>query len=269
MTSVRKKEMSSAIIKKAQDLGASLAGIANVEELKKAPSFVLAPKLPQGESVANRLGDPGLKPGEVAWPEEGKSALIIAVEHPEDKPELDWWENRKTTPGNSMLIKIIDRMSEWVEENYKVKTYHILYHVEKGGIFLKDSAVLAGLGTIGKNNILVTPEYGPRVRLRAMILTEDLPSTGPIAFDPCKDCDIICKKACPGNAMDKKIYSEEKMGQKILPGTDGSFSRDICNIQMEKDLENAEEVKIEGQGEPIIYVKYCRACEISCHVGKK
>lgn len=269
MVDVKKNKMSDEIICKALDLGASLAGIANIEDLKEAPSFLFAPKLPQGDSVANRETDIGLKPGEVAWPKDGKSVLIIAVEHPESKPELDWWENRSATPGNNILIEVVDRMTEWVKKQYNVKTYHTPYHIEKGGIFLKDSAVIAGLGVIGKNNLLITPEFGPRVRLRAMVLTEDLPSMGPTGFDPCKDCDIMCRKACPQDAMGSKKYFEREMGQKILPGRDGNYSKEICNIQMEKDIENAEQVKVEGQDEPNIYVKYCRDCETSCYVGKK
>jgi epoxyqueuosine reductase len=61
------------------------------------------------------------------------------------------------------------------------------YFIETGGIYLKDTAVLAGLGCIGKNNMLVTPELGPKVRLRALLLEEDLTPTGPIDFDPCKN----------------------------------------------------------------------------------
>jgi len=269
MTDLQQKEMSAAIIEKALDLGASLAGIANVEDLKNAPSYVFAPKLPKGDSVANRESDMGLQPGEVAWPEGGKSALIVAVEHPEDKPELDWWENRKATPGNTIMVKIIDQMCSWVEENYRVKAYHIVYHVEKGGIYLKDAAVFAGLGIIGKNNLLITPKYGPRVRLRAMIITEDLPSTGTISFDPCTDCDISCRKVCHPNALENKIFTEEQYGQEILPGIDGSYDRDKCNIQMEADLRKATPVAVEGEDEPTIHVKYCRACEIDCPVGKK
>jgi len=269
MTDLQKKEMSAAIIDKALDLGASLAGIANVKELKNAPSYVFAPKLPQGDSVANRESDIGLKPGEVDWPEGGKSALIVAVEHPEDKPELDWWENRKATPGNTIMVEIIDQMCRWVEENYRGKACHIVYHIEKGGIYLKDAAVFAGLGIIGKNNLLITPEFGPRVRLRAMIITADLPSTGTIAFDPCKDCDISCRKVCHPDAMGNIIFTEEQYGQEILPGIDGSYDRDKCNIQMEADLENATPVAVEGEDEPTIHVKYCRACEVACPVGKK
>ena len=271
MSNADKTRMSEAIIQKTLDFGASLAGIAKVEDLKKAPSFVMAPGLPRGESVGTRESDIGLKPGEVSWPEGGKSALIIAFEHPQDKPELDWWENRKVTPGNNILVRIIDQASEWVKESYGIKTYHIVYHIEKGGIFLKDSAVLAGLGTIGKNNMLITPEFGPRVRLRAMILTEDLPSTGPITFDPCIDCDmpLPCRKSCPQNALGSQIYSEQEWGQKMLPGSDGTYSRDLCNIQMEIDLEHAEKATFGGQEEQNIYIKYCRLCETSCCIGEK
>jgi len=60
-----------------------------------------------------------------------------------------------------------------------------------------------------------------------------------------------------------------EMGQEILPGIDGTYSRDKCNIQMEIDLDKAEKVKVDGQEEPNIYVKYCRRCEFSCPVGKE
>jgi epoxyqueuosine reductase len=267
MTAAGKAGMSEAITRKALEFGASLAGIANIKDLKGAPSFTLAPRLPKGESVGNRESD--LKPGEVAWPKDGMSALVIAYEHPEDKPELDWWQNRKATAGNNILIKILNRVGEWVEGEYGIKPYHIVYHIEKGGIFLKDSAVFAGLGVIGKNNLLITPQFGPRVRLRSMIFTEDLPSMGPIDYDPCKGCDMPCRRACPNHSLGTKVYSAKEMKQTILPGGDGWYSRDTCNLQMEKDLENAEEVRAEGQAEPDIYVKYCRACETACYVGKK
>jgi hypothetical protein len=56
------------------------------------------------------------------------------------------------------------------------------YRVEHGGTLFKDAAALAGLGTIGKNNLVITPEYGPHVRLKAMFLDVDLEPTGPIGF---------------------------------------------------------------------------------------
>ncbi|MCP3899238.1 MAG: epoxyqueuosine reductase [Desulfobacteraceae bacterium] len=260
---------SSAILKKAKEFGASLAGFANVEELKKAPSFTFAPKMPgAGEGVGTRKNDLGLKPGEAAWPENAKTVLVIAVEHPDDKPEMDWWFGRIDPPGNRVLADVIKKLCIWIAETYGIGVFHLPYHVEKGGTYLKDSAVLAGLGCIGKINILVTPEYGPRVRLRALTMDVSLPSTGPTGFDPCAYCDEYCRKACPQHSFENRRYDPKDYGQDILPGRDGSFSRPNCNIQMDKDNENAIEEMVEGSDKPVKLIKYCRRCEHACPVGK-
>lgn len=77
-----------------------------------------------------------------------------------------------------------------------------------------------------------------------------------------------CRKVCSSNAMGHKIFTEQQYGQQILPGNDGSYDRDKCNIQMEEDLKKSIPVVVEGEDEPTIHVKYCRACEAACLVGK-
>ena len=259
---------SSAILKKAKELGASIAGICDLSHLKKAPSFTLAPKLPQAD-VGSRESSLGLKPGEVFWPEDAKSAIVIAYEHPKDQLELDWWFGKHDPPGNKILVDINKKLSAWIEKNYPIKTYPCPYHVEKGGVFLKDAAYYAGLGCIGKNNLFITPEYGPRVRLRAMLFSVKLPSTGPSAFNPCEECDSPCLQNCPGNAFNEVIYSAETMGQEMLPGRSGTYSREKCNNQMKTDSSNAkEQIAPEVSSEPVKIIKYCRNCEFSCPVGK-
>ena len=48
--------------------------------------------------------------------------------------------------------------------------------------------MLAGLGVFGRDNLLVTQEYGPRVRLRGIFMDADLEPTAPIeGFDPVRD----------------------------------------------------------------------------------
>ena len=266
---VKNLSASSAILRKAKELGASQAGIARVEGLRSAPSFTFAPKMPHaGEGIGTRESDTGLKPGEVAWPENARSVIVIAVAHPESEPEMDWWFGRKDPPGNRILSRICKELCFWIEENLRIKTVHLPYHVEKGGTYLKDSAVMAGLGCIGRNNILVTPEYGPRVRLRALTVDADMPSTGPRKFDPCADCEEFCRKACPQKVFDKIIYAAENYGQDILPGRDGRFSRPVCNVQMELDNDAATEQNVEGFDTPVKIIKYCRQCELACPVGK-
>lgn len=261
---------SSAILIKARELGASLVGFASVEDLKKAPSFTFAPKMPgAGEGIGTRKNDLGLKPGETAWPDNAKTVLVIAVEHPDDKPEMDWWFGRVDPPGNRVLSNVIRELCTWITESYGIGVFHIPYHVEKGGTYLKDASVLAGLGCVGKNNLLVTPEYGSRVRLRALTMDVSLPSTGPTGFNPCADCDVFCRMPCPQKAFEEKLYSSQKYGQDILPGRDGHFSRPSCNIQMDKDNVDAREEILDGSGDPVKLIKYCRNCEQACPVGKK
>lgn len=203
--------------------------------------------------------------------------LVIAVEHPADRPEMDWWFGRSDPPGNRILADTIQRLCDWIPEAFGIRTFHLPYHVERGGIYLKDAAVVAGLGCMGRNNLLVTPEYGPRVRLRALTLDVSLPSTGPqsstgpLGFDPCEGCDAPCLRACPRGAFDRRVYDPANVGPNSgpgqLPGRTGHFSRAACNTQMEADIENAVEQPGGGGDDCMKVVKYCRACELSCPVG--
>lgn len=268
MMKYKKEEINDQIVAKATEFGACLAGIVSVEALKESPSHLIYGKIGDYETVANKEGQ--IKPGEVTWPEGAKSAIIIAFGHPEEKPELDWWKSGSNggTPGNRMLISISAQLSMWLEEEKGIKTIELAYHIEQGGILLKDTAVMAGLGCIGKNNMLVTPEFGPRVRLRAMLTDEVLPDTAPIDFDPCEDCDMPCIKACPQEAFKDKVYSKKEFGVEQLPGRTGTYSRHLCNKQMQLDMDNCEEITVEAQDEPGKLVRYCRACEWACPVGK-
>lgn len=128
---------------------------------------------------------------------------------------------------------------------------------------------MAGLGCIGRNNLLVTPQFGPRVRLRAVIISEELPATGPLSFDPCSSCDAPCIRHCPQHAFANQVYTAEETGIDTLPGRDGSYYRAACNEQM---LKNEHEAlpgmmpEVCDHEETII--KYCRNCELLCRVGK-
>jgi epoxyqueuosine reductase len=60
----------------------------------------------------------------------------------------------------------------------------------------KLAATLAGLGWIGKNSLLVTHEFGPRVKLATVLLARDMEIRNTIAVSRCGLCDI-CVRACP------------------------------------------------------------------------
>ena len=273
-------EKGAQIIRKAKEMGAAMAGIASVELLRKSPSHEILGKFGtkiDGVHSFERVKDFN----EITWPANAKSALVIAVSHPQDKPELDWSFASGNTPGNRLLVRISGELSAWIEEALGIKAQRMPYWVEEGGIYLKDTAVLGGLGCIGKNNILITPVHGPRVRLRAILLEAELTPTGPIDFDPCGSCEEFCRKACPQNAFDRTILSSVETGLCALPGRDGCFSRAKCSIQMGHDVEDSGVVVDEGflseRSVPSVEtggmsrtkdrIKWCRRCELVCPVG--
>ncbi len=262
-----KSNISKQTTAKAKEFGADLAGIASIADLKRSPSHTISEKLADFDGIGTK-DTTGKKRGVVQWPPGAKSVVVIAVAHPRNQPELDWWVdgNAGGTSGNYQLIQVVSKLTSWLE-NEGVAYLKIPYHIERGGVYLKDAAVLAGLGCIGKNNILITPEYGPRVRLRAILLDTDLPSLGPIDFDPCENCPEPCQSACPQNAFAKQIYLSSEYGQAELPGRNGVYSRLACNHQMVADESNFEAIKLDQQEKLGKRVKYCRECEFSCPIG--
>jgi epoxyqueuosine reductase len=64
-------------------------------------------------------------------------------------------------------------------------------------------AVDAGLGQLGRNGLLITPEYGPCVRLCKLFTDLPLEPDAPIDFgltETCRDCSR-CADACEGEAI--------------------------------------------------------------------
>ncbi len=222
------------IIEKAKTCGASLAGLADITSVLDSPSHRIY--------------------GNARFSADGNSLLVIALAHPTTEPSLDWWDRKYGgSPGDRTLMNVAGRLTECLREGFNVKAQPLPYHVEKGGIFLKDAAARAGLGVIGANNLLVTPEYGPCIRLRALCLGAKLTPTGPVDFSPCNSCDMPCRGACPQKAF-----------------TQGSYSRDLCMRQMSMDEANRGIIEKEaGEGSARACVRYCRACELACPVGRE
>lgn len=250
MNSRTHPDMVTQIIEQAKAFGASLAGIASIAPLKDSPSYGIYHKSPYYEGYEG-----------VEWPVDAKSVLVLALVHKPSEPELDWWDYRPgRTRGNRRLISIAKSLEQWLREEFNINARPLPYRVEHGGVLLKDAAALAGLGTIGKNNLLITPQFGPRVRFKALFLDVNLEPTGPIDFTPstgsgqapCEGCDMPCRRVCPQEAF-----------------RNVSYSRALCDSQMGED--EANEVIIENWEDddlPGKVRKYCRACELACPVAR-
>jgi O-acetylhomoserine (thiol)-lyase len=62
----------------------------------------------------------------------------------------------------------------------------------------------AGLGTIGFNHTLLTPEYGPRVRLVSVITDANIAPDEVMKKDLCLRCGA-CEKSCPTGAFSASL----------------------------------------------------------------
>lgn len=62
------------------------------------------------------------------------------------------------------------------------------------------AAKYAGLGTIGANHNLLTPEFGPRVRLVSVFTSASLPPDPVMVEELCIQCEA-CAKCCPKKAI--------------------------------------------------------------------
>jgi len=264
------------ILSKALGLGADVAGIAAVPLLRRSPSSIFLEAI--GSKADGVYWDPGEKNlSGIDWPP-AESALVIGVSHPETALHLEHWSRiRGGTPGNRILMDINRELSHWVEGTFGLQPRRMPYGVAEGGIYLKDAAVLAGLGCIGRNNLLITPDYGGRIRLRALLIEGKLPPTGPVDYDPCRECEEFCRNACPQRAFDGRVYTA-RTGMTHLPGRNGAFSRARCKIQMDMDVNASAASRLRDADPPPDgshdedgtrrQVAYCRKCETSCPVGK-
>ena len=69
----------------------------------------------------------------------------------------------------------------------------------EGGVSHKAIAIMAGLGWQGKSLLLVTSQYGPRVRLSSVLTDMPLEFDSPVK-NRCAKC-TKCTEACPAGAI--------------------------------------------------------------------
>lgn len=232
------------IIARAESYDGIKAGVVPLKDVLEGRSYKAVSKDQKNTNKFER-GSIG------SWPMMTQTVLVLGLKHPEDNPQLDYWDG-VDTPGNNRLREISWSMEQWLKERYGLSAIPLAYRLEKGGLFLKDAAVLSGIGVIGQNNMLLHPVWGPRIRLRAMLMEGDFHATDALTeFDPCKTCEVFCQKACPVKAF-----------------PEGEYIRSKCFKQTGADEKNKVPAGDAGDNEKSnLIVKYCRMCELSCPVG--
>ena len=116
----------------------------------------------------------------------------------------------------------------------------------KGMFTHKMAANLAGLGWIGKSCLLITPEYGPKVRF-ATILTEAPLPAGTPPENRCGSCKA-CVQICPSGALTGRPFNKDE-------------SREMRFDAQKCDRHRAEKEKATGS-------LTCGLCVYICPHGK-
>ena len=170
----------------ARQAGADLAGIADLEgfrgKLPTVPDDLLV-GYRFALSAAVRLDD----------------AIVSAIT---DHPTLEYAELYRQM--NKKLDAIAAKVVECIESqgaHARAIPASAIIEEERllGAISHKAVGRMAGLGWQGKSLLLVTPEYGPRVRLVTVLTDMQLVPDGPVR-NRCGTCQE-CTKACPSGAI--------------------------------------------------------------------
>ena len=198
--------------------GTSLFGVADLRPFKKEDLLLpssLIDQFPFGISIGYHLSD----------------AILEAIE---DKPIPLYFHHYQRV--NILLDTIALLMTSVIQD----LGYHALpipasqiidWKNQRGHLSHKHVARAAGMGWIGRNNLLVTENHGSRIRLVTVLTDLPLLADTPSSKD-CGSCRA-CLRVCPAGAIGERqedfdhlrCYEQLKAFSKTL-----HFSHHICGV---------------------------------------
>lgn len=197
------------IIKKAAKLyGASLAGIATVDERWFYDKAYQGPYTNNPETIGRHApivfeeadAPKYLEDGTLVIPKSMKYVIAMAFEMDEDGIATSLAGPASAAVGNgySRMSFTAGSLAEFI----RALGYNALPCGNNTALSIP-IAVDAGLGELGRNGMLITPKYGPRVRLAKVVTDLPLVPDAPISFGVTEFCENCgkCADNCPGGAI--------------------------------------------------------------------
>lgn len=133
-----------------------------------------------------------------------RSVIVLATDYPADRPA-------ESVPGrgrvaryaggddyHDLLRERANVLGAWLEA--RVPGCRTRGVVDSAPLAERDYGLLAGLGWIGKNTMLIDPRAGSYFFLTALLTDLDLPADVPLETDHCGTC-TACLDACPTGAF--------------------------------------------------------------------
>ena len=135
---------------------------------------------------------------------------------------------------------VIPPDSDRKKDTFISKLYSLFNH--------KMAATSAGLGWIGKNGLLISPRYGPRLSLATVLTDAQLRPDVPIERCLCGEC-VLCMEHCPSKAITGAKWSRSSPFVELV-------KLNICRSHKTSKLQTA--------GKP-----NCGLCINICPYGRK
>ena len=117
---------------------------------------------------------------------------------------------------NTFISQELDRVGYAMARFLEKKSFKAFHQMASTGgtdqrylmglLSLKHMAVQAGLGVFGHNSLLITPQYGPRVRLTGIVTNTEMQPDTPLDKNFCKSCEKPCISLCPVGALEKTSH---------------------------------------------------------------
>lgn len=182
------------IKKAAYELGADLCGVASIERFKEAPK--------------------GFHPCDIL--QECKSVIVIACKFPGNS----FCDSETYTITRNQMAEKLDEIALILSEKFISKGITAVFKKSMGPcrwdennryrdtMSLKHAGMLAGMGKIGKNTLLVNNIFGNMIWLSAVLISQGL-EADPIAdYEVCYSECKVCLESCPVKAIDGELKDQ-------------------------------------------------------------
>lgn len=277
MVGIFKARLTAAEVKaKARELGADLVGIADGKLLDANPPDPADPRRPSDITA-----------------HDGDRVIVLAKRLSSGVARITAWGDRHKYYNDELALSMIEETSlelvYWLEDQGYPAIIVPPTHVDPWRyrddpkahqttlLSLPHAAVEAGLGTLGLNLQLLTPEYGPRVILTAVLCSAPVECDTAMAAPLCKGPECgRCLAACPGDAVGqwdrdwqacdtyRSPYGFAKLTEHLGNVVEAASAEERRNLLRSETSFNLWQSILRGSG----VITGCRRCADVCPVGE-
>lgn len=211
---------SNVIKEKILQKGADICGIAPVDRFTEAPK--------------------GFHPCDI-YPD-SKSVIVFGAHFP--LSTLQAKTNSPYTFVRNMMVESVDQISFQLSREFEREgmvaipipssepydCWDVEQRQGQGILSLKHAGVLAGLGVLGKNTLLLNETYGNMIWLGAILVDTELEPNSMASYEGCPSGCTVCLDACPQEALDGITINQKRCRERSQSSTDGGGWVLSCNI---------------------------------------